>query len=139
MGCKHFLILASLIFVCEVSSGAQFVSWRNYEIHYTTFSSMFIPSEVAVAHDIVRSENSIVLNISVKKSDQSVAASIDGQVTNLLNQLVDLQFREVNDGQAIYYLANHIVDERDILNFHVRIVPTGETEAYKLNFLRQYY
>ena len=133
-------LLAALVAICLGQSGnaAQFEKWGDFEIHYTTLSSMLIPGEVAALHDITRADNRIVINISVKKSEQPVAAAVTGQFINLLHQTVALEFREVKEANAIYYLASHTVDERDILKFELTIAPDGAT-PYQLKFMRQYY
>ena len=131
----------ALVAICFGQSGyaAQFEKFGDFEIHYTTFSSMLIPGEVAALHDITRANNRIVINISVKKSDEPVAVAITGIVVNLLSQIVALEFREVKEANAIYYLASHTVDERDTLKFDLTIAPHGVTTPYQLKFMRQYY
>ena len=133
-------LFVALVAIClgQSCNAAQFEKWGDFEIHYTTLSSMLIPREVAAVHDITRADNRIVINISVKKSEQPVAAVITGQVINLLNQMVVLEFREVKEANAIYYLASHTVDERDTLKFEFTVAPDGET-PYRFKFMRRYY
>jgi hypothetical protein len=66
-------------------------------------------------------------------------AQVTGQSLNLLGQLTQLAFIEVNERTGIYYLANQIVDEKDTLRFSRRIKPSGSEETYDLNYNRQYY
>ena len=66
-------------------------------------------------------------------------AQVTGQSLNLLGQLTQLAFIEVNERAGIYYLANQIVDEKDTLRFSLRIKPSGSEETYDLNYNRQYY
>ena len=117
----------------------QFVSWEGYEIHYSAFSSLIIPADVAKVHGITRAKNRIVTNISVRKNDESVAAAIHGSIQNLLGQLISLEFTEVREQDAIYYLANHVVNEKDRIKFDVNIQPVDTTNTYHLKFSREYY
>ena len=114
------------------------MKWRGYDIHYTTFSSTLIPQEVAAAHNIVRSEYRIVTNVSILKDGEPVKAKVTGRNTNLLNQLFTMEFDEVTEKTAIYYLANQLIDERDTLRFTINVLPVGETNAFELKFIRQY-
>lgn len=132
-------LLWAVVFRLPVDA-AQFKTFGDYEVHYTTFPSTLIPTDVAVAHDIVRSEKQIIVNISVRQDEAPAAARISGRVTNLLNQMVVLNFKEVKEATAIYYIANHPVDEKDTLRFDVTVHPDGfEGEPFHLEFLRRYY
>ena len=123
----------------EPTQADQFISWNGYEIHYSTFSSLIIPADVASVHGITRAKNRIVTNISVRKGDESVAANIEGSVENLLGQVLLLEFSEVQEQNAIYYLANHVINERDQVKFDVKIQPVNTIETYQLLFSRRYY
>ena len=119
-------------------SAAETIQWQGYDIHYTTFSSLLIPPEVAAQHNISRSKNRIVTNISILKQGEPQRADITGHNANLLNQLYTMDFVEVKEATAIYYLANQLIDERDTLRFEIEIKPLGSEETYPLKFMRQY-
>jgi hypothetical protein len=100
---------------------------------------MLIPADVAKAHNIVRSRRRIVTNISVRKADSVVAAKLEGRSTNLFGQIFNMEFDEVIETGAIYYLSNQLIDERDTLNFEIVISPDDSESAYNLKFKRQYF
>ncbi len=128
-----------LALLCPLTATAeQFVHWQGFDIHYTVFPSTFIPADVAAAHGIKRAKHRMVTNVSVRKDDEPVAARLSGNTTNLLGQVVDLDFGEVVEQTAIYYLATMIVSERDRLNIVINIHPDGAAESYQLEFLRTY-
>lgn len=132
------LLLALILAVGTALPGhGEHVDHGEYRIHYTTFPSTLIPADVAAAHDIVRADNRIVLNVSVLKGRQPSVASIRGDVINLLNQRFELTFDEVNEADAVYYLANHVAVEQDILRFNIVVQPP-DTEPYPITFLRRY-
>ncbi len=131
----HTAVLISLF--AMNASAAQYVDAGDYRIHFTTFSSTIIPGQVAAAHNIVRAKNRIVLNISARKQDQPVAARIKGQVINLLNQRFELKFEEVREAEAIYYLANHLSLEQDILKFEIEVTLEDDLSV-PIRFLRRY-
>ena len=118
---------------------AEVINWQGFDIHYTTFNSMLIPNEVALAHGIVRSKRRIITNITIRKDDQAVSAKLSGTSVNLLSQLSSMEFNKVTEAGAIYYLADQIVDERDTLVFRIDIQPVAHEDTYHLKFTRQYH
>lgn len=125
-------------FVCETQA-EQTHHWLGYDIHYTTYPSTLIPADVAKAHGIIRSDNRLVTNITVIKQGKPIQLKIDGLAKNLLNQQFELEFSEITEHSAIYYLANQIISEQDAVSFEISIKPVGETETYLLKFARRYY
>ena len=134
---RLFAIIAVLLL--GPTCNAEVVNWQGFNIHYTTLNSMLIPNEVALAHGIVRSKRRIITNIAVRKGDQSVSAQLSGTSVNLLSQLSTMEFSEVDEAGAIYYLSNQLVDERDRLVFNIDIQPTTHAETFHLKFVRQYH
>ncbi|MFN3236272.1 MAG: DUF4426 domain-containing protein [Pseudomonadales bacterium] len=133
-------ILSLLVWICLVPSisAAETIQWQGFDIHYTTFSSMLIPPEVAASHNIARANNRIVTNISILKNGEPQTATITGRNSNLLNQLYTMQFTEVVESSAVYYLANQLIDERDTLRFEIQISPSAIDDTYTLEFMRTY-
>ena len=60
-------------------------------------------------------------------------ASISGQVRNLIGQSRTLEFRQVREGEAIYYLAQFDFDSREVLTFQLSVQTPGGV-AHSLNF-----
>ncbi len=98
---------------------------------------MIIPADVAGLHQITRAENRIVLNISAIKDEQPAEIGVTGSVTNLLNQEYELVFSEVNEAEAIYYLASHLALEHDILRFNINI-QLSDGDSIPIRFIRRY-
>ncbi len=132
-------LFSILLFYSATTHADQFVSWAGYEIHFATFSSLIIPVDVAQTHGIVRAKNRIVTNISIQQHEHSVKAMVVGTSTNLLGQVMTMDFAEVVEHSAVYYLANQVINERDTIRFHIQVQPEGADMAYNLKFTRQYY
>jgi hypothetical protein len=64
-------------------------------------------------------------------------ASISGHVINLLNQRFELIFDEINEAEAVYYLASYLALEHDILRFSLD-VQLNATDSVPINFIRRY-
>ena len=117
---------------------ADTVMAGDYTVHFTVISSLNIPPNVAQAHDITRSKSRLVLNVSVIKEGESGPAMVKGQVSNLLNQLSQLDFIEVQETSAVYYLATTIAGERDTLRYDLEVLPDGHSDTIKVRYLYQF-
>ena len=134
------LKLFLLLFFCLGSLptlAASYLDHGEHRIHFTTFSSLIIPADVASAHAIVRSKKRIVLNLSVLTQGLPATASISGHVINLLNQRFELIFDEINEAEAVYYLASYLALDHDILRFSLD-VQLNATDSVPINFIRRY-
>ena len=135
---KASCLLAIIACLASFAARAESVSWHGYSIEYTTFVSTIIPPDVARAHNIIRGDNRVIANITILRNGKPVTASIRGTVTNLLNQQSQIAFREVREKDAIYYLANQLIDARDTLRYSLFITPAGSQTSYHLQFTREY-
>ena len=110
-----------------------------HTIYATALSSMLIPADVARLHGIVRAANRIVVNVTELTNDHPSRASVKGTGTNLLGQRTSLDFAEVREQDAIYYLASLVTGEKDTLTFELEITPSGSEEPSLMRFERSYY
>ncbi|MFM9458705.1 DUF4426 domain-containing protein, partial [Streptomyces europaeiscabiei] len=62
---------------------------------------------MARATNLSRNKNNAIINISVldSQTQQAQQVQIGGIARNLLGQQRNLTFREIKDGDAIYYIA----------------------------------
>ncbi|MCB1693905.1 MAG: DUF4426 domain-containing protein [Pseudomonadales bacterium] len=131
--CLFCLALSGLPALADVSECGA------YRIYYTTFPSTLVPPGVAEAHGITRSDSRLITNVTVKRGDEPVPATVTGRTRNLLNQLEKLGFVEVREQDAIYYLASQVVDERDTLDYEVSVTPQGAAIPCDISFRRNYF
>ncbi len=108
-----------------------------YDVHYVVVQSTFFSAEIAERYQIVRGRDRALLNISVLNGSGSpVRAMLEGTVTNLLGQVTPLDFREVLEGEAVYYLAEVKHTDRETLRFAVSIT-TDDGVRRELRFQQQ--
>ena len=88
-------------------------------MHYSVFNPSFLRAEVAQRYDVVRGRDKALVNVSVLDGERSVIVPVTGTVKNLLGQSQALNFREVREGDAIYYLATLTYQDRDTLRFEI--------------------
>ena len=135
----RILITTSLLLltVGGLFCSAETVRHGEIDIHYTAFPSTIIAAEAAQAHDIVRSENKIIVNVSIKQRDEPAKVQLAGEVINLLEQVIKLNFTEVQEDSAIYYLATHISRPKDVLRFNLFVTPL-DGKTFPITFMRRY-
>jgi hypothetical protein len=116
--------------------------FKNYKIHFSTFNTTFLSPEIAKAYNITRSGKYAMVNISVHKvantesdlqktkfvgcKDYAIKAKVTGTKTNLLSQKTKLVFREIIEDNAIYYLAEIKITDKEYFNFELQVIPEGE-------------
>ena len=99
---------------------------------------------MAKAYNIVRSKNRGLLTISVVKKSLSekpkpVKAKVTGKATNLTGQLKDIQIREINDGDSVYYISEFYVADKEVLDFTVYLTPDDQTTPFTVELRQQFF
>jgi hypothetical protein len=92
----------------------------------------------------VRAERRAFLNIAVlhNEADGSttpVSATVTGGKRNLLQQSGVITFREVREGEAIYYIGEFDFSNAEILHFAVDVRPEGSADTHTLDWTTQLY
>ncbi|WP_300424373.1 DUF4426 domain-containing protein [uncultured Thalassolituus sp.] len=116
----------------------------NYEVHYIGLNSSFIPEQAAEAYDIPRSRSLAYLSISVLKTDEGdlplpVTATLTGTVKNLIGQSRTIEFREIKETNAVYYVSTFPFDKNDVYRISLDVTPSGQTRTFDVNFSQQFY
>jgi hypothetical protein len=122
-------------------AGASSADIGTHVIHFSAQSTDQLPPEVARAYDILRSKNRAMLNVSViRKSDNTaVTATVNVKTVNLTGQLKNVTMRQINEQDAIYYIGETAVANRETLIFDISVMPEGEDQATDVRFKRQFY
>ena len=68
-----------------------------------------------------------------------VSANVSVDASNLTGQLKDLQMREVTEGDAIYYIGELSVANRETLIFDISARPEGVKDPLRVRFRQQFY
>jgi hypothetical protein len=97
--------------------------------------------EVARAYNIVRSKNRAMLNVSVlRESDNTpVKAVVTVKTVNLTGQLKSVTMREITEQEAVYYIGEIPVANRETLIFDISVTPEGVQSASDVRFKRQFF
>jgi hypothetical protein len=159
----HQLLMAAsatfiFLFGCGQDSGSQLPSstptaeapdissknFGDYVLYFNAISTDQLQPEVARKYNIARSKNRAMLNVSiVKTSDNglgsSVPATVNVSAANLTGQIKNLTLRQIQEGDAIYYIGDVAVANSETLIFDINAIPANETTAFNVRFSRQFF
>jgi len=111
-------------------------TFGELEVHYSAFNSSFLQPDIAAAAGLTRSKTVGILNIAALRDGQGQTARVSGNLKNLLGQSVELQFRQVLESGAVYYLAEFPLRQREILTFSIN-VQIGDAAPHTLTFSQE--
>jgi hypothetical protein len=113
----------------------------DYVVHFSAQSTDQLPTEIAQAYGIVRSKNRAMLNVAVlsETDNTPVAATITVKAVNLTGQLKDVTMRRIDEQDAIYYIGEVAVANRETLIFDISVMPEGASSAADVRFKRQFF
>ncbi|TWX48365.1 DUF4426 domain-containing protein [Colwellia hornerae] len=135
-----FIILVSLTLVSNVFA-ENMKKMGSMQVHYMAINATFLTPKVAKAYDIERSRFNGLINISVlddtKPSTPAKAVTIQGKARNDIGQIKTLEFDEVKEGDAIYYLAQ--VNYTNEETFYFDITISDGKETHQLKFKQKFY
>lgn len=135
------LLLTSAVSTPSFAENSK--TFGDYIVHYNAFRSDILTPEIAKAYSLTRRNNRMVVNITVQKKEgdasKPVKAKVEGFASNLTGQTKNLEFKEIHDGEAIYYLAQAQVSNRETLKFDIKATPDGESLTAQVNFSQQFF
>lgn len=138
------MLLSTIALVSTNSYAESSKQFGDYVVHYNAFRSDTISPEVAKQHGLARASNRVLINITVLKkvmntTGKPTASKVTGHASNLTGQLKQLEFKEITEGNAIYYIAETKISDGEFLKFDLQITPEGETRAARLRFDKRFF
>jgi len=133
------LLFAFSLSLCMMAtvSAENMKKLGSMNVHYMAIGSTFFTPEVAKAYGITRSRYNGLINISVLDNSQAgnpaKVVSITGKAKNNLGQFKVLDFTEVKEGDAIYYLAQVSYNNEETLHFDIMINDGKEKQQLKFS------
>ncbi|WKE66174.1 DUF4426 domain-containing protein [Gallaecimonas kandeliae] len=123
------------------ASAEQMMKFGQYDVHYQALPTTFLTPQVASTYHIERSRYQGLVNIAVLDSGNNqaaVAADLKGEARNLLGNVIELKFKEIREGNAIYYIATLPYTNEERFRFSIDITPPGG-KTFTLKFEQQFY
>ena len=133
----HAALLFSLIMLLASFQlcAEQMKKLGNWDVHYIAFPATFLTPEIAVENEIQRSKFNGVLNISVldSASQQAQQVAINGIAKDLFGRQRKLAFNQVEEGDAVYYLATVPYQNEQLYNFTIDISQGNQQQQLKFS------
>ena len=147
---RQYLMSYALVVALGLLLGSPAIMAENstkipgYTIHHNALTTDSLPPQVANAYDIRRSKNRAMLNVSVIKdvpgtTGKPVGAAVKVVAKNLIGQGRDIPMREIREGEAVYYIGDFLVSNREQLRFEMEITPEGERRAHAASLIQEFH
>jgi len=123
------------------SYAEQAIHSQKYDIHYNAFNTMIVTPDVAQTYGFTRARNRALLNVSVidKVTKKPLPAVVTGTRTNIIGQVLPLEFQQITEQNAIYYIAQLRFTEEEMWRFELKIQPDLNAKAIPLKFSQTFY
>ena len=137
------LSLMLLMLFASAASAQQSETFGPYELHYSVVNTTFLEPEVAASYGITRGKKRAILNLSVRENledgtDVARTMLLKGRTWDLIqNQF--LEFKEIREGTAIYYIAEFKFINEEWRFFEVDFRPEGAEQTYTFKLKHQLY
>jgi hypothetical protein len=136
------LTLLLMLFFCRASMAQQSETFGPFEIHYSVVNTTFLEPKIAATYNITRGEKRAIINLAVREQLNGGSAAramlIKGRTWDLI-QNQDLEFKEIREGDAIYYIAEFKFINEEWRFFEMHFRPTGAEQTYTFKFKHQLY
>lgn len=139
---RHLLTFVLIVFAAlfaQAASASQFERFGDLEVHYIVFNTTDLSPEMAERYGLTRSADLGLINLSGRRVTEDgttnpVRLELEGSVSNLLGQSQPLEFREIEESGAIYYLESVRFTDRETLRFDVRVTDTETGRHHDIQF-----
>ena len=140
-GCT-LLLVGAVMLVAPLGAGE--LREGDLVLYYNVLNASLIAPQVAQRHGLARASDRGVLNLALRRDTadglgEPVAAEISGDYSNLLGQKRAMEFIEVVELGARYYLAQFVFGHEDVLHFRVQVSLSGIESPLALDFRQQMY
>lgn len=111
-------------------ASADIENFGQFQVQYNIFPSTFLQPSIAAQYKLTRSRAIGTINVSIQKkgndgSLKTVSGQIEGRVSNDIQQSDFLAFRQINEGDAVYYIAQFAYRSGELQTFNVTVRPSG--------------
>jgi hypothetical protein len=142
---RRLLATLALILTFAVNAHADTSTLGDFTVHYLAVNSTFLEPQIAAQYGIERGSRLGFINVAVLRNETDssigtpVAATLTGSKFNLMQQSSPLQFKEVREGEAIYYIAQFDFSDAETLRFEIAVQPEDKGEPQKITWNTQLY
>lgn len=107
----------------------------NWDVHYIAFPAPLLTPEIALQYQLQRSKYNAVINISVldKNNQKAQKVALSGHAKDLQGRQRKLEFTEVLEGDAVYYLAQLPFYHEQRFSFTITVASGNESQLLKFD------
>jgi hypothetical protein len=142
---KKIISAISLLFFSAITYAQENFEYISppYEVYYSFFNSTFVTPDVAKAYQLTRGKDIAMVNVSVRKNLDSgknieKRAIVNGTKSDLIH-VIPLDFIEIEEKGAIYYLASFKFNHKEALNFNIEVKPDRNKAPINIKFRKALY
>jgi len=133
------LVFMAFALLVAVQAQAGEKDFGDYQVNWSVFPSTFLDPEVATPHKLQRSKGIGIVNISIMAENEHgqpapVGGQVEGQVSNDIQQVNFLAFRRIQEGDAVYFIAQYQYRSGDLMTFNITARPTGHQQDLPVRF-----
>jgi hypothetical protein len=134
--------IVAVILFCSKLQAQQSETFGPFELHYSVVDTTFLDPKIASTYGITRGAKRAILNLAVREKvengSEPRAMRLQGRTWDLIqNQFLD--FKEIREGEAIYYIAEFRFISEEWRFFEIDFRPDGAGETYTFKFKHQLY
>lgn len=111
----------------EVKSGA-------YTLRASTVASNMLAASTAREHGIERSPTRGVLNVTLMKDQQTVAAEVEASARSLTGKSRPITLKPTTVNAYVSYTGSYDFVHGEVLDFNIKATPEGAGEPLNLSF-----
>lgn len=113
----------------------------DFVVHFSAQSTDQLTTEIARAYNIVRSKDRAMLTISIvrKADNRTVPGNVAVKTVNLTGQMKNVVLRRIDEQDAVYYIGETAVANRETLVFDITVTPEGAKTPSEMRFKREFY
>lgn len=137
----HWFAILSLtcLFFFATQSHAGSKDFGEFQVHWSVFPSTFLAPEIARENNLNRSKSIGIVNISIMRETEnggleSVSGQVEGKVLNDVQQVKFLGFRRIQEGNAVYFIAEYQYSNAELMTFQITARPTGNNRDLPIRF-----
>lgn len=137
----HWFAILSLtcLFFFATQSHAGSKDFGELQVHWSVFPSTFLAPEIARENNLNRSKSIGIVNISIMRETENgglepVSGQVEGKVLNDVQQVKFLGFRRIQEGNAVYFIAEYQYSNAELMTFQITARPTGNNRDLPIRF-----
>lgn len=135
---RQFIVTLTLLLFASVSQAGS-KDFGEYIVQWSVFPSTYLTPEIAKENGLNRSRSIGVVNIAIMAEDEdggmsTISGQVEGKVFNDVQQPTFLGFRRIQEGDAVYFIAEYQYSNAELMTFQITARPSGAQNELPVRF-----